>query len=41
MALTLDTDVRELPGVGPTRAKALGRLGIVSVGDLLSYFPRK
>ena len=40
MALTLDTGVRELPGVGPTRAKALGRLGIVSVGDLLSYFPR-
>lgn len=30
-----------LPGVGPARAKALARLGLVTVSDLLSYVPRE
>jgi ATP-dependent DNA helicase RecG len=29
-----------LPGVGPTRAKALAALGLRTLGDLLEYFPR-
>jgi len=31
----------ELPGVGPARAKALSRLGLVRVGDLLRHFPQR
>lgn len=33
---SLDT----LPGVGPARAKALARLGLFTVSDLVSYVPR-
>ena len=40
MSLTLKTGVEALPGVGPARAKALARLGLVTVGDLLHYYPR-
>lgn len=40
MSLTLKTGVEALPGVGPARAKALARLGLVTVGDLLRYYPR-
>ncbi|MBR2929585.1 MAG: ATP-dependent DNA helicase RecG [Oscillospiraceae bacterium] len=36
----LDTDIRYLAGVGEARAKTLRKLGIETVGDLLSYFPR-
>ena len=32
--------VEVLPGVGPARARALARLGLATVGDLLRYFPR-
>ncbi len=37
----LDTDIRYLPGVGETRAKALKRLGIGTLFDLLRWFPRR
>ncbi len=40
MALTFDTDIRYLPGVGDARAKAFARLGIETVGQLLYHFPR-
>ena len=36
----LDQDVRYLKGVGEARAKALCKLGIRQVRDLLDYFPR-
>ena len=37
----LNTDIRYIKGVGETRAKALHKLGIATLGDLLSYFPRR
>ena len=33
-------EIRYLKGVGETRAKALNKLGIVTLGDLAGYFPR-
>ena len=36
----LSTDVRYIKGVGEQRAKALARLGVRTLGDLLNYFPR-
>ena len=36
----LATPISDLPGVGPSRAKALARLGLWYVSDLLFYFPR-
>ena len=36
----LDTDVRYLKGVGEKRAEALAKLGIRTLRDLVSYFPR-
>ncbi|MCL2368679.1 MAG: ATP-dependent DNA helicase RecG [Oscillospiraceae bacterium] len=36
----LQTDVRYIKGIGEVRAKALGKLGIHCLGDLVSYFPR-
>ena len=36
-----DTPVQFLKSVGPARARALSRLGIESVGDLLSHYPRR
>lgn len=36
----LEKNVRYLKGVGETRAKALAKLGINSLRDLLSHFPR-
>lgn len=36
----LSTDVRYIKGVGEQRAKALARLGVRTLGDLLDYFPR-
>jgi ATP-dependent DNA helicase RecG len=35
-----DTSVRFLPGVGPSRASLLAKLGIATVGQLLRHFPR-
>ena len=40
MAVTLDTPVTQLPGVGEARAKKLDKLGLRTAGDLLSYYPR-
>jgi ATP-dependent DNA helicase RecG len=39
--LTLDTPVQYVKGVGPVRADQLSQLGIITVEDLLSYFPRR
>jgi len=36
----LNKDIRYLKGVGETRAKALGRLGINNLRDLINHFPR-
>ena len=38
--MKLNTTVGEFPGIGPTRQKALERLGLSSAGDLLRHFPR-
>ena len=38
--LTLHTPLTSLPGVGPAREKALDKLGLRTVADLLAYFPR-
>jgi ATP-dependent DNA helicase RecG len=39
--LRLDTPVTYLKGVGPARAEALRRLGVVSAGDLLYHIPHR
>ena len=36
----LNTDVRYIKGIGEQRAKALGKLHIATLRDLISYFPR-
>ena len=38
--MDLRTKLDTFPGIGPARAKALKRLGLETVGDLLSYYPR-
>ena len=38
--LDLNKDVKFIKGVGPARAKLLNSLGIVTLGDLITYFPR-
>ena len=37
----LDTDVRYLKGIGEKKAQLLNKLGVFSVRDLVSFFPRK
>ena len=37
----LSTDIRSIKGVGEQRAKALNKLGIATLRDLISWFPRK
>ena len=37
----LHTDVRMIRGIGEQRAKALSKLGIATLQDLISWFPRK
>lgn len=39
--LTTETPIRYLKGVGEKRAEQLSKLGIRTVGDLLSHFPRQ
>ena len=39
--LELDTPVQYVKGVGPRRAEQLGELGLRTVADLLTYFPRR
>ena len=41
MSAALDRELRYLKGVGETRAKALAKLGLYKVRDLLSYFPAR
>ncbi len=38
---SLETHVQFLKSVGPARARALDRLGIMTVGDLLAHYPRR
>ncbi len=38
--MTLKTRLDTFAGIGPARAKALAKLGLETVGDLLSYYPR-
>lgn len=40
MAVTLDTPITALPGVGEVRAKKLDKLGLSNTADLLTYYPR-
>jgi ATP-dependent DNA helicase RecG len=40
-SFTLDTPVKQLPGVGPERSAQLARLGLLSVGDLIHHRPRR
>ncbi len=37
----LQTDVRYIKGIGEVRAKALTKLGITTLQDLIGYFPRR
>ncbi|MBE3045967.1 ATP-dependent DNA helicase RecG [Candidatus Bathyarchaeota archaeon] len=39
MTITLTTLVKELKGVGPSKAAALARLGVKTVDDLLHHYP--
>jgi len=39
--IRLDTPVQFVKGVGPVRAEQLAQLGIETVEDLLTYFPRR
>ena len=41
LSLDLSQPVTDLPGLGPVRAKALERLGLSTVGDLLTHYPRR
>ena len=38
--MDVSTPLRDFPGVGEARAKALARLGLHNAGDLVGYFPR-
>ena len=38
--ITLDTPLRQFPGVGEARSQKLEKLGLRRCADLLSYFPR-
>ena len=37
----LNTDVRYIKGIGEKKAQALNKLGVFSLYDLISYFPRR
>ena len=37
----LTTDVRYIKGIGEKKAQALNKLGVFSLYDLISYFPRR
>ena len=40
MALTLCTNIKDISGIGDSRARVLSKLGITTVGELLYHFPR-
>lgn len=37
----LDSDIKYIKGVGEARAKSLEKLGIKTLGDMLTFYPRK
>ena len=37
----LTTSVQFIKGIGPQKAKALEKLGILTLRDLIGYFPRR
>ena len=37
----LNKDIKYIKGVGPNRATLLNKLGIYTLGDLITYFPRE
>ena len=37
----LSTDVRYIKGIGEKKAQALNKLGVFSLFDLISFFPRR
>lgn len=39
--VNLDKDIQYIKGVGPNRAKLLNKLGIFTLEDLITYFPRE
>ena len=39
--IELDKEIQYVKGVGPNRAVTLNRLGIQTLGDLITYFPRE
>ena len=41
MPITLSSPITDLKGVGPSRARAMKRLNIEYVRDILFHFPRK
>ncbi len=41
MAYNQHTPLTELPGIGPTRARALARLGLERLGDLPGHYPMR
>lgn len=41
MMAELNTDVRYIKGIGEKKALALNKLGVFSLYDLVSFFPRK
>ena len=42
MSSILDQDIKYIAGVGPSRQQMLNKeLGIMSVGDLIEYYPYK
>ncbi len=40
MTFLLSDAITVLPGIGPARAKIFEKLGLTTIGDLLSWFPR-
>ena len=36
----MNTDIGKLYGIGAVKKEAYARLGIITVGDLLSHYPR-
>ena len=39
--MELNSDVKYIKGVGEARAKSLEKLGIKTLGDMLTFYPRK
>ena len=37
----LQTDVRYIKGIGEKKAQALNKLGVFTLYDLISFFPRR